>query len=153
MKKQNEHPVVHEEAFISYLNKVIAVAIKVLAVLMVLVILWSVVDVGYIFIRTLQTPPFMLLKVGDIFKIFSAFLVVLIAVEIFQNIIMYLRTDSIPIQLVLATALMAIARKVIIIDFDELTPLYIFAIDFVVLSLGVTYYLVNKNIKVNHQEI
>lgn len=153
MKKQNEHPVVHEEAFISYLNKVIAVAIKVLAVLMVLVILWSVVDVGYIFIRTLQTPPFMLLKVGDIFKIFSAFLVVLIAVEIFQNIIMYLRTDAIPIQLVLATALMAIARKVIIIDFDELTPLYIFAIGFVVLSLGVTYYLVNKNIKVNHQEI
>ena len=41
----------------------------------------------------------------------------------------------------------------ILIDFDELTPLYIFAIGFVVLSLGVTYYLVNKNIKANHQEI
>ena len=100
---------------------------------------------GYVFIRNLMTPPCMLLKVGDIFKTFSAFLVVLIAVEIFQNIVMYIRTDEIPIQLVLATALMAIARKVIIIDFDELTPPYIFAIGFVVLSLGISYYLVNKN--------
>lgn len=48
----------------------------------------------------------------------------------------------------LATALMAIARKVIIIDFKTITPMYIFATDAVVLALGVTYYLVG----IHHNE-
>ncbi len=50
--------------------------------------------------------------------------------------------------MVLATALMAIARKVIIIDFKDLSPMYIFATAAVVLALGVTYYLVG----IHHQE-
>jgi uncharacterized membrane protein (DUF373 family) len=54
---------------------------------------------------------------------------------------MYLRTDVIPLKLVVATALIAIARKVIILDFKEITPLYIFSIGSVVLALGITYHL------------
>lgn len=52
-------------------------------------------------------------------------------------------TDVIPVKLVVATALMAIARKVIIFDFDELTPMYIFGTAAVVLALGITYWLVS----------
>ena len=44
---------------------------------------------------------------------------IITAIEIFQNIVLYLRTDVIPVQLVIATALMAIARKVIILDYSE----------------------------------
>jgi uncharacterized membrane protein (DUF373 family) len=36
---------------------------------------------------------------------------------------------------------------VIIIDFKELTPTYIFATWFVVLALGITYYLIGKKDK------
>ena len=49
-----------------------------------------------------------------------------------------------PIKLVLATALMAIARKVIVLDLDKIDSTYVFAIAAVVLSLGVTYWLVGK---------
>ncbi len=115
---------------------------------MVLVIFWGVGDVIYVLYQNLMTPPVMLLSITDIFKTFAAFLAVLIAIEIFQNIVMYLRTDIIPIKLVLATALMAIARKVIIIDFKTITPRYIFATATVVLALGVTYYLVG----IHHNE-
>lgn len=84
----------------------------------------------------------MLLEITDILKNFAAFLAVLIAIEIYQNIVLYLRADEIPIKLVIATALMAIARKLIIIDFKEITPLYVFATATVVFALGITYYLV-----------
>jgi uncharacterized membrane protein (DUF373 family) len=144
MKKHNELPTEHNEPLLSLLNKAIKFAVKFLAVLMVLVIFWGVADVLYVLYHQLIAPPFLLLSLSDIFKTFAAFLAVLIAIEIYQNIVLYLRTDVIPIKLVIATALMAIARKVIIIDFKEITPMYIFATGFVVLALGITYYLLSK---------
>jgi uncharacterized membrane protein (DUF373 family) len=60
---------------------------------------------------------------------------------------MYLSTNVIPVRLVIATALMAIARKVIIFDFERITPPYIYATGVVVLALGVTYWLITKKSK------
>jgi uncharacterized membrane protein (DUF373 family) len=49
--------------------------------------------------------------------------------------------------LVIATALMAIARKVIILDFDEITPPYIYGTAAVLLALGITYWLITRKNK------
>lgn len=141
----DELPRIHDDRLLSFLNKSIKFAVKILAILMVFVIFWGVGDVVFILYKRLMAEPFMLLEITDILKTFAAFLAVLIAIEIYQNIVIYLRTDLIPIKLVIATALMAIARKVIIIDFKELTPMYIFATSTVVLALGVTHYLVGKD--------
>ena len=145
MQNHDELPTQHPDSLISFLNKLIKTAVKVLAILMVLVIFWGVIDVIYVLYKNLIDPPYMLLSISEIFKTFAAFLVVLISIEIYQNIILYLRTDIIPIKLVIATALMAIARKVIIMDFKELTPMYIFAIAATVLALGITYFLIGKH--------
>jgi uncharacterized membrane protein (DUF373 family) len=148
-RKQNE--IVHEELpqehtdpLISFLHRVIRIAVKALAILMALIIMWGVADVCFVMYQRLMKPPILLLDVNDIFQIFGAFMVVLIAVEIFINIRLYLGTNMLPLQLVIATALMAIARKVIILDFDTITPNYIFGIAAVVLSLGISYWLVSK---------
>jgi uncharacterized membrane protein (DUF373 family) len=46
---------------------------------------------------------------------------------------------------VIATALMAIARKVIIFDYNEVEASYIFGTALVVLALGITYWLISRN--------
>ncbi len=92
-------------------------------------------------------PPFMLLTITDILKTFAAFLAVLIAIEIYQNIVVYIRTDVFPLKLVIATALMAIARKIIILDFKEIEAEYIFATAAATLALGISYYLIGKHHK------
>ena len=130
------------DPLIDYLHWVIRMAIRVLAVLMVAVILWTVADVVLVLYEKLSRPPFLLLDLNDIFAVFAAFLAVLIAVEIFVNITLYLRDDVIHVKLVIATALMAIARKVIVLDMTTLAPMYLFGIGVVVLALGVTYWLV-----------
>jgi len=145
MKKHEELPTEHEDSLISFLHKMIKVAVKILAVFMVIVIFWGVADVIYVLYQNLIDEPFMLLNISDIFKTFAAFLTVLIAIEIYQNIVLYLRTDVLPIRLVVATALMAIARKVIILDFKNISAMYIFAAAATVLALGITYYLISKN--------
>lgn len=136
-----ELPVDFPDPFFRGLHRVIRFAVRVLAVLMVAVILWGVVDVVYILYERLVAPPFLLLNITDILYTFGGFMAVLIAVEIFINIRLYLGTNIFPVQLVVATALMAIARKVIVLDFAELTPPYLFGIAATTLALGVTYWL------------
>ena len=135
-------PPVTEDSLIKILHAVIHFAVRILAVLMTLIILWGVLDVVYSFYQRLIAPPFMMLTVSDILSIFGAFMVVLIAIEIFINITMYIQRDVLPIKMVIATALMAIARKAIMLDFNGLDPSYILAIAALTVALGLTYWLV-----------
>ena len=133
-----------KDPLIRLLHKVIRYGVKALAVLMALVILWGSGDVVWVIYQKLSQPPYLLLKINDILLTFGAFLAVLIAIEIFLNITLYLRDDVIHVRLVVATALMAIARKVIVFDFKELGYEYVYATGAVVLALGVTYWLISK---------
>jgi len=142
-----ELPAEHDDTFIKVLHSVIHFAVRILAVLMVAVILWGVADVILVLYGRLMTPPLMLLNMSDILALFSTFLVVLIAIEIFLNITLYIRKDILPIKLVVATALMAVSRKIIVFDFNQVSALYIFATASVVLALGVTYWLISLNPK------
>ena len=90
-------------------------------------------------------PPYFLLDVEDILQTFGAFMVVLIAVEIFINIRLYLGSNIIPVELVVATALMAVARKIIVLDLKLVSAEQIGALALVTISLGVTYFLLKKN--------
>jgi uncharacterized membrane protein (DUF373 family) len=134
----------HEDATIRFLHRVIRIAVKVLAILMVLVIVWGIGDVVYTLYQRLMEPPFLLLQINDILATFGAFLAVLIAIEIFINISMYLSSNILPVRLVIATALMAIARKVIIFDYERITPPLVLATAAVVLALGITYWLIAR---------
>jgi len=143
---ESGHGLAHKskDSFMDVLHKIIRVAVRALAVLMVAVIVWGIGDVVYILYQRLLSPPFMLLSISDILATFGAFLAVLIAIEIFQNITLYLKTDVFPVKLVVATALMAISRKVIIFDFKEIVPPFLLGTAAVVLALGITYWLISR---------
>jgi uncharacterized membrane protein (DUF373 family) len=116
----------------------------VLAVLMVATILWGVVDVTEVLYGQVLRPSFEDLHARDIIVTFGAFLAVLIAIEIFLNITLYLRDDVVHVKLVVATALMAIARKVIVFDFAKIDPMEILGTGAVVLALGIVYWLMDR---------
>lgn len=69
-------------------------------------------------------------------------MVVLIAIEIFINIRLYLGSNIIPVELVVATALMAVARKVIVLDLKLVSAEQIAGLAMVTIALGVTYWLI-----------
>ena len=123
-------------------QKVIVLSVRLLVVLMTLVILWGVADVVWVLYERLVSPPFMLLTISDILSTFGAFIAVMIAIEIFENLTIYLRQNVIAVELVMATALMAIARKVIVLDYKELTPEHAWATGGVVLAMSIGYWLV-----------
>lgn len=139
-----ELPMRHDDPYIQFLNRTIRLGVKFLALLMVIVILFGIIDVVYVIVEKISQPPFMLLTINDMLETFGAFLAVLIAIEIFLNITLYIRSDVIPVKLVVATALMAISRKVIVFDYKHLSAEYVSATALVLLALGITYRLIQK---------
>lgn len=143
-------PIEHtDERFVVGLQWIIRMAVRALAVLMTGVIVFGVADVVYVLYQRLVADPKGLLQISDILATFGAFMAVLIAIEIFVNIISYLREDAIHVRIVLATALMAIARKVIILDYSTTSPQYIYATAAVVAAMALAYWLVARDCRSN----
>lgn len=138
-----------DDRSIQWMQRVIHFSVRMLALLMTFVILWGVGDVAWNIYQRLINEPIMLLDINEILAVFGAFMAVLIAIEIFINIIIYLKDDVIHVKIVLATALMAVARKVIIFDYDKIEPDYIYATAAVVFALSIGYWLIHR-LEVKH---
>jgi len=131
-----------DDPLLKVLWTVIRFAVRVLAVLMTLLILWGVADVVWVAYKAIVAPPYLLVTIADILQIFGAFMAVMIAIEIYENLMVYLREDLINVEIVLATALMAIARKVIVLDYSKTSYDYVWSTAGLVLSLGIAYWLI-----------
>jgi len=138
------NPSTNDDRLLNTLRLLNRFAVRSLAVLMTAVILFGVIDVVWTLYSRLMEPPVFILTIEDIVGVFGAFIAVLIAIEIFVNITVYLTENVIHVQIVMATALMAIARKVIILDFKDLDPAYVWSTATVVLAMSIGYWLVAK---------
>lgn len=88
----------------------------VLAVLLIVVVLLSTVDLGFLIAQEIWKPPRFLIAVHALLEIFSFFLLVLIGVELLETLKAYVKKDVIHVRLVLEVALIAMARKVITLE-------------------------------------
>jgi uncharacterized membrane protein (DUF373 family) len=133
-----------KDKLIGFANKIIIYSVKFLALLMVIVILWSLLDVIMHLYHNVSLSFESRFNAEVLLQTLGSFLAVLIAIEVFLNIVFYLSKDAIHVPLVLATALTAIARKVIIMDITTIAPLYAFAIAALIFALGISYWLVTR---------
>ena len=72
------------------------------------------------------------------------FLTVLIALELIETVEVYFRKHSIHVEIVVLVAIIALARKVIILDLTKYSPMVLFALGFLIVGLGATYFLVRR---------
>ncbi len=132
----------HSDRFTDVLQVIIRLAVRTLAILMTVVIVLGVVDVGWQLHQEAMAAPIFILTISEMLGMFGAFMAVLIAIEIFVNITIYLREDVIHVKIVMATALMAIARKIIILDVDKIEPTYLWGLASIVFAMSIGYWLV-----------
>lgn len=148
MNKLNEQNILEEkrDRLLSKLNKIILWCVKGLAMVMTFVILWAFIDVIYHVYSELHKSIDTVFSVDALFSIIGAILFFLIAIEIYLNIVFFLKKDVINVALVLATALTAIARKVIILDYTVTSEGHMFAIAALIIALGVAFWLVTRQL-------
>lgn len=77
-------------------------------------------------------------------SILGLFLTVLIALELIETVEVYFRKHSIHVEIVVLVAIIALARKVIILDLSKYGPPVLFALAGLIIALGATYYLVRR---------
>lgn len=153
-KKKNIHDELsleEDDVFIRFLHTMIRLGVKGLALLMMLTVLWCVFDVMVVIYHEILVHPVADLGKSEILHVFGSFMIVLIAIEIFINITLYIRNDVIPVKMVVATALMAVARKIIVFDFHEVSAMHVIGTAFLVIALGGSYWLLEREFKVHSE--
>jgi uncharacterized membrane protein (DUF373 family) len=112
-----------------------------LILMMIVVILLSTIELGRILVMDIITPPNFLLDINELLDVFGFFMLILIGVELLETIRAYLNNHEVHVEIVLEVALIAVARKVVIIDVKEYPAVTLLAIAAIVLSLAGAYYL------------
>ena len=116
-----------------------------LTALMVLVVILATLELIYLIVMDILSPPLMLLEIDELLDIFGYFLLILIGVELLETLRIYLKEHALNVQVVLLVAMIAIARKVITLDSGKIEGLTLIGIGFIILSLSAGYYLVKRS--------
>ena len=117
----------------------------VLVVLMALVVLLATVELGWVIVKDIITPPVLLLEIDELLDIFGLFLLVLIGVELLGTITAYIKDGVAHVEVVLTVAMIAIARKVIILDVKDLPSATLAGIAAIILALAAARYAYRRN--------
>jgi uncharacterized membrane protein (DUF373 family) len=118
---------------------------KILSLGMILVAIMAITHLGYVLIETifdsLYKPSASTFN-GTLFRLFGLFLNVLIALEILENITGYLKKNVIHVELVIVTSLIAVSRKIIILDLEKKNSTDLIAMGIAVFALSISYALI-----------
>jgi uncharacterized membrane protein (DUF373 family) len=127
-----------------YLEKFEELISRALLLMMAAVVLLTTIELGWILAKDVLTPPVFLLEIGEILELFGLFLLVLIGIELMHSVKVYIKRREIHLEAMLVVALVAVARKVIVLEPKELAPAAVLGLAAMALALTIGYYLVKR---------
>jgi uncharacterized membrane protein (DUF373 family) len=127
--------------FLNGLHWIEQLVAKILSIGMVVVILVAVFDLGIVLVKEIAQPPDGYLG-RTLINLFGLFLNVLIALEILENITAYLRKNIVQVKLVVVTSIIAVSRKIIILDFEKTTGIDIIGLAIAIFALSISYWII-----------
>lgn len=138
--------ITEDEKFLEAIEDIERIVSKILSLGMIIVTFIAIAHLSYALIEklflTVDRPSNDSFNT-TLFELFGLFLNVLIALEILENITAYLRKHTIQVELVIVTSLIAVARKIIILDLEKKGSDDLIALAVAVLSLSVSLLIVH----------
>jgi uncharacterized membrane protein (DUF373 family) len=114
---------------------------KVLLVAIVLIALYALLDLLVALVQIMFTT-----QLGSLGKtlisIFGLFLNLLIALELLENITGYLRKHVLQVELVIVTAIIAVARKLVILDLEKTSGVDLLGLAGAIVALSIGYFII-----------
>jgi len=123
--------------------------IRCLIYMMALIILISTIELGYLLVKDIVSPPVFFLEIDELLELFGFFLLILIGIELLETIKAYLQDKVVHSEVVLEVALIAIARKVIILDLKEYDSTVLIGIAALILTISGAYYIVRRKLRID----
>ena len=120
--------------------------IQVLMVMMAIVLGFATLDLGWFIIEDIIEPPVFLLSVDQLLDIFGLFMLVVIGIELLETIMKTYLTQGQPhYEVVISVAIIAISRKVIILDLKDVDGLRLIGIAAIIVALTTGYFLMKRS--------
>ncbi|MEM7757874.1 MAG: phosphate-starvation-inducible PsiE family protein [Cyanobacteria bacterium P01_A01_bin.40] len=116
---------------------------KVLSIVLLILILVALADLVFVIGSNILTDPFGSIN-KTLIELFGLFLNILIALELLENITVYLKKHIFQVELVISTSLVAVARKIIIFDLQKYSGNELIALAVAILALSISYWLIRQ---------
>jgi uncharacterized membrane protein (DUF373 family) len=129
---------------LTFINRFERWIVTALTVMMGLTILLATIELAWLIIKDVITPPIILLEINELLDIFGLFLLVLLGIELISTLKAYLAQNEVHVEVVFAVALIAVGRKVIILDVEKISSLSLLGIASIIISLSIGYFLVKR---------
>jgi uncharacterized membrane protein (DUF373 family) len=129
---------------INFLRKFEHYILDALIFMLALVILISTIELGWIIVKDLIRPPKFFLEIADLKEIFGFFLMVLIGIELLETMKAYMLEQVIHVEIIIEVALIAIARKVIILDFEKYDGMTIIGTAALIAAAAAAFFVVKR---------
>ncbi len=130
-----------DENFLKFIHWVENIVSKILSAALIIVIFVSIVELIIVLSRDLFNIEPIGFFAKTLIEIFGLFLNILIALELLENITAYLKKHIVQVELVVVTALIAVARKIIIFDTSKYEKTDLMALAFSSFALSISYLL------------
>lgn len=118
------------------------VIVLTLIIMMMVVVLLSTIELGWLLINDIITPPVLLLEIDELLELFGFFMLVLIGLELLETIRAYYVDHTFHSEIVINVAMIAIARKIIILDVKDMSSATLIGIAAIVLALSAAYFAI-----------
>ena len=130
---------------IDYLHKFERIVIATLILMLALVILLSVVELGWVLVKDIITPPVFILEIRELLELFGLFLLVLIGIELLETMKKYYTEGKVELDVIITVSLIAIGRKIITMDPKAYEALSLIGIAAIILALFTGYWVIKKS--------
>lgn len=127
--------------FLKYVERFIIGGIL---IVMSVILVLAFIDIVYEIYKKIIEEPIFIIDSSGLMGLFSLFLVLLIGLELLETVKAYLKEDIVHVEFIILVAIIAIARKAIIWDFEEYTTEELISLAIMTVALGVTYFLVKR---------
>ncbi|MBN2765218.1 MAG: phosphate-starvation-inducible PsiE family protein [Paludibacteraceae bacterium] len=127
-----------------YTSTVEKVIVTILIFMMSLILISATLELVYTLFMDFYTRESLLISLDVVMDTFGGFLLILIGIELLETIKVYLNQNIVHVEVVVLVAIIALARKIVILKVEELSLEITAGIGFLVLALGIVYYLIKK---------
>jgi uncharacterized membrane protein (DUF373 family) len=118
------------------------VIVKILMVLLMIVVAVTAIELAWLLVKDLTSIREVALDVEEMLDLFGYFLMVFIGVELLTTLKTYVDRGMVHGEVVLEVALIALAQKVIVLDFTRAGPLSVLGMAALVLALAAAFWWV-----------
>lgn len=118
--------------------------VLVLAFFIALVVLSSTLELSMTILKSLSQQPFFHLGLDQLLDIFGLFLMILLGLELLEIVKAYLRDDVFHVEVVMIVAIIAISRKVIVLDIKNYAGSQLIGLALILSSLVGGFFLLKK---------